>query len=184
MKHGIALTAAFLCAAAAGPGAAQNDTPKIEPGLWELSFTLKSDNGQIEAAMRQVQQQMALMSPEQRKQVEEALAAKKVRLGEQVSTVQACISKEAAEKGEVPQQAGACTQQVLERSRDTLKVSFNCATSPPARGAGVVSFQSPTAYTSQASVDTEMAGHPQRIHVDQVGRWLASDCGSVQPFGR
>jgi hypothetical protein len=184
MKYAIALTTALLCAAAASSASAQNANPKIEPGLWELAFKLRSENGQIEAAMRQVQQQLAMMPPEQRKRMEAMLAAKGVKLGDQINTVQACISKEDAEKGEVPQQAGACTQQVLERGNNSMKVAFSCATSPPAKGEGVVTFQSPTAYTSQAIVDTEMAGMPQRINVDQAGKWLGADCGSVQPFGR
>jgi hypothetical protein len=158
--------------------------PTIQPGLWELAITLKSQNGQVEAAMKQVQQQLANMPPAQRKRYEEILAAKGVTLGDKVSTIKACITPEDAQRGEVPQQAGDCTQQVLDRTSTTLKVKFTCATQPPASGEGLVTFQSPTHYTSQAVVNTVVAGQTQQVTVDQVGQWLAADCGAVKPLGR
>jgi hypothetical protein len=158
--------------------------PKIEAGLWEISIALKSQSGKAEAAMKQAQAQIALLPPDQRKAVEEMMVSQGVRLGDSTSTVKACISKEDADRGEVPQQAGDCTQQVLERSSNSMKVAFNCTTSPPAKGEAVVSFQGPTAYRSKAVVDTVMMGEPERVNVDQTGRWLGAECGSVKALGR
>ena len=107
-----------------------------------------------------------------------------MRLGDKSSIVKACISKEDAERGEIPQQAGDCTQQVLERGANSMKVKFACTTSPPASGEALVNFQSPTAYTSQAVVDTVVIGQPERVNVDQSGRWLGHDCGSVKALGK
>jgi hypothetical protein len=166
-------------------GAAQAQTgPKIEPGLWELNIALKSQNGGVEAALKQAQEQIRMLPPDQRRQVEEMMAARGVRLGDKASTLQACISKEDAERGELPQQAGDCTQQVLERSPTQMKVKFSCNTNPPAAGDAVVNFQNPKAYTSKGVVDTTVAGQPERINVDQTGRWLAADCGNVKALGK
>jgi len=157
---------------------------KIEPGLWEINIALKSQSGKAEAAMKQARAQISMLPPEQRKAVEEMMAAQGVRLGDGTSTVKACISKEDAERGEIPQQAGECAQQVLERNGSSMKVKFSCSTSPPASGEAVVNFQSPTAYTSQAVVDTVVVGQPERVNVDQTGRWLGTECGSVKALGR
>ena len=179
-----------LCLAACGVPAAhaQSDaspaSPKIEPGLWEISITLKSQSGKVEAAVKQAQDYIALLPPDKRKAVEDMMAAQNVRLGDKASSVQACISKEDAERGEIPQQAGDCTQQVLERSPNSMKVKFSCTTNPPASGEGTVSFQSTKAYTSKAVVDTVVVGQPERVNVDQSGRWLGSECGSVKGLGR
>ena len=134
--------------------------------------------------MKQAQAQIAMLPPDQRKAVEEMMAAQGVRLGDKTSSVKACISKEDAERGEIPQQAGDCTQQVLERGSNSMKVKFSCTTTPPANGEAMVSFQSPTAYTSKAVVDTVVIGQPERVNVDQTGRWLGADCGSVKPLGK
>ncbi len=176
------LLAALACACTAVQ--AQTPGPSVEPGLWEVHLSLKSQSGQAEAAVKKAQAYIASLPPEQRKNIEDMMAAQGIRLGDQTTSLKACISKEAAERGEIPQQAGDCTQQVLERGPQSMRVKFSCATTPPANGEAVVDFQSRTAYTSRAVVDTEAAGQPERINVDQTGRWIAADCGDIQPFGR
>ncbi|MGY4828413.1 DUF3617 domain-containing protein [Sphaerotilaceae bacterium SBD11-9] len=179
------LTLASLLTACSLSALAQNAAgPKIEAGLWEINIGIKSQSGKAEAAMKQAQAQIARLPPDQRKAVEEMMASQGVRLGDSTSTVKACISKEDADRGEVPQQAGDCTQQVLERSPNSMKVKFACTTTPPAKGEAVVSFQGPTAYTSQAVVDTEVLGEAERVNVDQTGRWLGAECGAVKALGR
>jgi uncharacterized protein DUF3617 len=161
------------------------DGPKIEPGLWELAYTLKSDNGQVDAAVQQARRQLAALPPAQRRQAEAMMRARGIKLGDDVSTARICITPEDAARGEIPQRPGSnCTQQVTDRNSSTLRVTFSCNSSPPASGEGSITFQSPTAYTSQALVDTEVAGTPQRIRVEQTGKWLSRDCGEVRPLGR
>ncbi len=158
--------------------------PRIEAGLWEINIALKSQSGKAELAVREAQAYISRLPPGQRKQVEEMMAAQGVRLSDKGSTVQACISKEDAERGEIPQQAGDCTQQVLDRTANSMRVKFSCTTNPPANGEGTVEFQSPTAYTSRAVVDTVVMGQNERVNVDQTGRWLGADCGSVKALGK
>lgn len=178
----LALSIAACCASAAQ--AQTSAGPKIEPGLWEIDIALKSQSGMAEAAVKQAQAYISQLPPEQRKAVEDMMASQNIRLGDKSSTVQACISKEDAERGEVPQQAGECTQQVVQRASNSMKVKFSCSTTPPANGEAVVNFQSPKAYTSQAVVDTVVVGQPERVNVNQTGRWLGADCGSVKGLGR
>jgi hypothetical protein len=178
------LTTALLITSFASCALAQATGPRIDAGLWEISIALKSQSGKAEAAMREAQAYISRMPPEQRKQVEQMMAAQGMRLGDKTSTVQACISKEDAERGEIPQQAGECTQQVLERNASSMRVKFSCTTNPPANGEGTVNFQSPRAYTSQAIVDTVVMGQTERVNVEQSGRWLGAECGSVRPLGK
>lgn len=175
---------ALLIAALVPCAHAQTTGPRIDAGLWEINIALKSQSGKAETAMREAQAYISRMPPEQRRQVEEMMAAQGVRLGDKTSTVQACISKEDAERGEIPQQAGDCTQQVLERTATSMRVKFSCTTTPPANGEGTVNFQGPRAYTSQAIVDTVVMGQNERVNVDQTGRWLGSDCGTVKALGK
>jgi hypothetical protein len=185
MKLKTTLTMLLATAALAAHAQTANAPgPRIEAGLWEINMSLKSQTGKAEMAMREAQAYISRMPPEQRKQVEQMMAQQGVRLGDKSSSVQACISKEDAERGEIPQQAGECTQQVLEKNASSMKVKFNCATNPPASGEAVVDFQSPTAYTSRGIVDTVVLGQNERVTVDQTGRWLGADCGNVRPLGK
>ena len=109
-------------------------SPKIEPGLWELTVALKSQDGVLEAAIRQAQEQIKLLPPDERKRVEEMMASRGVQLGERVSTLNVCISREDAERGVVPQQSTECAQQVLESSGTRMKVKFKCTANPPTSG--------------------------------------------------
>lgn len=184
MKLKTTITALLTAATALAVQAQTAASPRIEAGLWEIKMTLKSQTGKAEMAMREAQAYISRLPPDQRQQVEQMMARQGVKLGNDTSTVNACISKEDAERGTIPQQAGDCTQDVLEKNASSMKVKFSCTTNPPASGEAVVDFQSPTAYTSRAIVDTVVMGQSERVNVDQTGRWLGADCGDVRPLGK
>jgi hypothetical protein len=175
----------FVIAAAVGafllistPASAQ---VRMRPGLWEHNFTVKSQSGQMEKAMSDMQQQMASMPPEQRKMVEEMMAKQGMSMGAQGRSVKMCITKEQAERDELPQQDGSCTQQVVQRTSNMIKVKFTCTGQPPASGESEVMFSSPTSYTGKSIVNTTVEGRPERMTMDQTGKWLSADCGNIKP---
>src|SRR5690606_40136712 len=63
----VSTAALALLAGLAAPVGAQQ---KMRPGLWAHSATVKSQSGQMEAALAQAQQSLASLSPAQRKQME------------------------------------------------------------------------------------------------------------------
>ena len=151
------------------------------PGLWEHSFTMKSDDGKMEKAMTEMQKQMAAMPPEQRKQMEAAMASRGVKVGAGGTSVKVCVTKEeAAKPPEARMSAGNCTQKDIQRSGNTMKFKFEC-TQPPSTGEGEMSFVSDKAYTGKTSVTSQVAGRPQQMNMEMQGKWLASDCGDVKP---
>eukprot|EP01030_Chromulinospumella_sphaerica_P003999 gene3999-3912_t len=106
--------AVVLSATVLGPGlwaTAHAQTQKLRPGLWENSVTMKSQSGQLEAAMAQMQKSMASLTPAQRKQMEQAMAQQGVSMGPSGNTVKVCISPEQADLDRIPAQEG-CTQNV------------------------------------------------------------------------
>jgi hypothetical protein len=124
------------------------------------------------------------MPADQRKMVEQMMAAQGVKLGPAGNSLRVCITKEDAALDQVPQYEGDCRQQVVERTGNTVKVKFNCSGDPPSSGEGEVTFLKPTAYTGKATIDTVVAGKPERLNVNQAGKWLADDCGSIKPLRR
>lgn len=176
-----------LSASALTPARAQQPLEKMRPGLWEHNVTLKSQSGQIEAAMAQAQQAMAAMPPAQRKQMEQMMAVQGVGIGSganQGHTVKVCVTPEQAALDQIPQQDG-CTQKVQRVDASTMKVTFQCKPGPgeaPTSGEGTVQFQNDKAYTGQFKIKTTGAnGKPEQIDMAQKGLWLTGECGAIQP---
>jgi hypothetical protein len=69
MKLRLALAVAPLAVACLSASA-----QSMKPGLWEHSFTMKSQSGKMEQGMAEMQQQIAAMPPEKRKQMEQMMA--------------------------------------------------------------------------------------------------------------
>ena len=155
------------------------------PGLWEHSFSLKSQDGETEKAMAEMQKQMAAMPPEQRKQIEQMMASRGVSMGAQGPVAKVCVTKEDVARNAEPQFGEGCTQQVVQRSANAMKVKFECTRPQPMRGEGEVSFISDKAYTGKSNVVTSMAnGQTHQMAVEMAGKWLAADCGDVKPRPR
>jgi hypothetical protein len=172
-------TLALAAAAGAQPG------PKMAPGLWEHSMTMKSASGDMEAKMAEAQKQMANMPPEQRKMVEQMMAQRGVSMGGaggKALTVQACVTPEQAARNELPQDRN-CTQQSTERSGNTVKFKFTCSGEHKSSGEGEFTLQGDKGYTGRTAVDTVVQGKPEHMDMQLSGKWLGADCGSVKPRG-
>lgn len=167
----------------AGPALGQT---KLKPGLWEHSFQMSSQSGQIEAAMKQAQAAMASMPPEQRKMMEQMMAKQGVGLDASGQKVRVCLTPEDVARDTVPAAQNGCTQ-TSQRSGNTWQVSFQCPArdgQPGSSGRGTVTLQSPDAYTGQFSMQMQQGQKAEQMNMSTQGRWLAADCGSVRPAGR
>jgi hypothetical protein len=152
---------------------------RLQPGLWEQSMT--TQNEKVNQAMAQMQQQMASMPPEKRKQMEAMMAQRGVAMGTpgQVMTVQVCITPEQAARDEMPAREGKCKQTRSERSGNTLRFAFTCEDG--GSGEGEYTLQSPKAHTGKMTVNAVRNGKTERMDMQHSGRWLAADCGAVKP---
>lgn len=156
---------------------------KMKPGLWENSFTVKSQSGKIEKAMGDLKSKMASMPPEQRKMMEEMMAKQGLGISQEASSVKVCISKEQAENLEIPQgQNQNCTHEVVNRTANSVKVKFDCKGVRDTSGEGEFTLTSPTAYNGKSIVHTTVDGKDDRMDMTQKGKWLSSECGDIKPF--
>ena len=177
----VSTAALALLAGMAGGASAQQ---KMRPGLWEHSVNMKSQSGQMEAAMAEMQKSLASMPPEQRKQMEQMMAQQGVGMGPKGQTVKVCITKEQADLDNIPQQEG-CTQKVQRVDASTMKVAFSCKGGqgqPPSSGECTITMQGPTAYTGQFKFKTQNQGKPEQIDMAQSGKWLSDNCGAIKPM--
>jgi hypothetical protein len=156
----------------------------LKPGLWEINNKMQSGSGQLEQGMAEMQKQMAAMPPEQRKMMQDMMAKQGVSLGAGAPgsmVAKICMTKEMAERNEVPAQQGDCKTTTSPRAGNTMKVSFVC-TQPPSSGEGQVTFISPDAYTMKMAMKTTVQGKPETMTMDGGGKWLSADCGSIKPM--
>ncbi len=165
---------------AAPPALAQN----LKPGLWEINNKMQSSSGQMEKAMAESQKQMAALPPEQRKMMQDMMAKQGLSMGPGAGgnmAVKICMTKEMAERNELPAQQGDCKTTNSPRSGNTMKMSFAC-TQPPSSGEGTVTFVSPEAYTMKMTMKSMMQGKPETMTMDGGGKWLSADCGNIKPL--
>lgn len=155
----------------------------MRPGLWEHSFTVKSQSGKVEKAMGDLKAKMAKMSPEQRKMMEEMMAKQGLGLNQQANAVKVCISKEQANNLEIPQgQNQYCTQEVVERTAKTIKMKFDCPGATHTSGEGEFTLTSPTTYNGKSVINTVVNNKSDRMDMVQKGKWLSANCGEIKPI--
>ena len=182
-RIGTLSTAALVCIAAAGLSM-QAQAQTLKPGLWEMNTRMRSDSGQMEKAMAEAQKQLAALPPEQRKMMQDMLAKQGVGMGAGGAgnmVIKVCMTPEMLARNEIVTQEGDCKTEQSPRVGNTMKMVFTC-TKPPSSGEGTVTFVSPQAYTTQMTVTTRAGGKPETVRMDSQGRWLAGDCGNVQPI--
>jgi hypothetical protein len=155
----------------------------MAPGLWEHSFSINSQSGQMEQAFKQMQEQLAKMSPEERKMMEDMMAAQGIGISSDgaVTKVKVCMTQEEIDKGDLPQPDEDCKQEILEQTKNTFKIKFSCATNPPSSGTGEVVFSNPKNYSGKSTFVTEVDGKKETMGMTQNGKWLSADCGHIKP---
>src|SRR5690606_1772779 len=154
----------------------------MTPGLWEHSFTMTSENGELEKAMREMQKQLANMPEAQRKMIEEMLASQGISKGADGTSVKMCMTKEQIERVEQHQQDEYCTQEIIEQGKNKYKINFNCTGNPPVHGSGEMHLINPKNYTGNSTFTTETQGKKEVMTMSQVGKWLSADCGNIKPM--
>ena len=105
----------------------------MKAGLWEMKTIKQIMDGrdmkaQMAAAQAQMQQQMASMPPDQRRQMEAMMSRQGMSMGGD-GTARICISPEAAKRDEpMVDPEGRCKPTKMSRSGNTTRFEFDCNT--------------------------------------------------------
>lgn len=170
----------LLAAAALAAEPALSQGTRLQPGLWDHSFSMKSQSGRLEKALQEMQQALASMPADQRRQMEAMMGQQGVGFGPQGSSVKTCLSKEEAERDQPPPPQDGCTQ-TARRNGQVWTVSFKCPGDPPSSGTGTVTLVSPTAYSGSFDLVTDVDGRPEKVKMTTQGKWLGAACGNIKP---
>jgi len=156
----------------------------MRPGLWEHASAVKTQSGEMEESMRQMQQQMAAMPPEQRKMMESMMGSQGVSVTPKGSSVKTCVTPKEVELSTIPKTDPNCTQKITKQSGNTVSFTFNCKGQNPSSGEGTYTFQNSKAYTGKMTVRTKTGGKSETIQMNQSGKWVSDDCGKIKSAGQ
>jgi hypothetical protein len=171
------------CAVALPAAAVLAQQPHIRPGLWEETVNVKNDNPQIAAAMEQMKQRMAAMTPEQRAAMEKAMGGRSMNPGGP-TTMRVCITKEQIARGFHPEQRGHCSRSNVSTSGNVTKFDFACQSERGSdiTGHGIYTELGDTAFSASTTADVASAKMAMHIQNDMTGKFISSDCGDVKPI--
>ena len=173
------MLAGLVAATLTFSAAAQN----LKPGLWEVTNKVQGGSAEMEKARAEAQQQMASMSPAERKMMEDMMAKRGMKMGAGgpgAMSAKMCLTKEMIERNEVGAQQGDCKTTKQQRSGSTIKMVFSCA-NPPSSGEGQFTIVSPEAYTMKMAITSAARGKPETMNMDGAGKWVGADCGNIKP---
>jgi hypothetical protein len=148
----------------------------MRPGLWEFTSTMKSQSGEMEKAMREMDAQMAAMPPEQRKMMENMMGSQGVRQTSKGTTVRVCVTPEEVKRNTVPAMEHGCTQQIVRKSGNTVWFKYSCKSNPPSSGEGEYTLIGDKAYKGKMKVTTRQNGRAETVEMTQSGKWLSERC--------
>ena len=173
-----ALCAANLCAA---------DVVKIpmQPGLWEITTRMQSEDPELTKAMEEAQRAMDSMPESQRKMMQEMLQKQGVQMsagapGETKVTM--CMTEAMVNQGGLPQQQSGTCNQKTNASGSTFNFEFTC-TEPASSGTGTYTFSGDSSYTMAMNITTGTGSSVQQMTLLGNGKLVAADCGDVKPLG-
>jgi len=156
------------------------DNSSLRPGVWEYTTTLKTQSGEMEKAMAQMEQQMAMLPPEQRKMMEKTMASHGVAKSSKPNTYKVCITKEQAAKGFIPSSDEHCQQKIVRKSGSSVWFTFSCKGNPPSSGEGKYTLIADSSYQGTMKVKTTVEGKTETMDMTHSGKWISGDCNVLK----
>jgi len=154
----------------------------LKPGLWEMKLVHQVMDGRdmsarIAAAQAEVQQAMASMPPEQRRQME-AMAGRQGAGG----GYRICVSGEMAARGmPLMDSGGRCEQSKVNRTGNRTTFEFNCTS----RGRSEVGKGETTVNGNLADTRVDMtltdARGSHTMQNEMQFKFLGTDCKGIKP---
>lgn len=176
----------------------------MKPGLWQNTMKYQGDGaeqmqamygGQMEQAMADMKKQMESMPPEQRKMMEEAMAASGVKFSQDAVTLdngqvkidkqglesKQCVTQAEIDRGYTPEMEENCTSSMKQIGKNRFKSTQKCSGENASTMEAEIQFHSPTHYTGSGVTTQLVNGQTYTIEVSLDGKWLGAECGDVKP---
>ncbi len=172
MKHIAALTATALLI---GVSPAYGEA--LLPGLWEFSSDNIEVNGMQMPGVAEMIEQMESLPSDQKKMMEDMLAAQGVELG--ANGMRVCLSEAQVKSRKLPfQDEPGCSQTITEQTPSRWSFTFEC---PDAKGRGETRVISEREVASSIESEYRVGTQQGSSRMQSQGKWLSADCGGLEP---
>lgn len=165
--------AVLLCSAAAWLIAA--DALDVKTGLWETTIVSEtSGRPPIPPEL------LAKLTPEQRARMEERMKANQAG-GPSTHISKSCITQEKLSKAlTLGADTGSCSRRIISSSPNKQEYQFDCAQGDR-KQTGTVRIEATSRESIQGSVEFTFSGNGNTMTSKSklTGKWISSDCGSV-----
>lgn len=153
----------------------------MKAGLWEVKTLKQVVDGQDMRA--QMQQQMASLPPEQRRQMEAMMNKQGVSMGPGGAT-RMCISEEMAKRdAPVVDPDGRCQPTKVSRSGNTMRYEIDCnVDGRRSQGKGESTFSGNSVH-SRMDMTTMDASGRHTMQTESQMTYLGPDCKGLAPVG-
>ncbi len=156
----------------------------MKAGLWEMKTMKQVVDGQdMRAQMQQMQQQMASLPPEQRKQMEAMMGRQGMAMGPGGAT-RMCISEEMARRDSpVVDPDGRCQPTRMSRSGNTMRYEFDCVMEGRRTVGKGENTASGNTINSRMDATTTDASGRHTMQTESQMTYLGPDCRGLAPVG-
>lgn len=163
------------------------ESSSLKAGLWEIKPIRQVVDGrdmtaQMAAAQAKMQQAMASMTPDQRKQMETMMKGMGTNSPSAGSLARICISAAmAAKNAPMVDHEGRCAPAKVTRNGNKSTFEFNCTTNGRTMvGSGESTTNGDTISTSVNMTMTDSKGH-HTMQSESEMTYLGSDCQGIKP---
>lgn len=160
----------------------------MKAGLWEIKTLKQVMDGQdmkaqMAAAQAQMQQQLASMPPEQRKQMEAMLGRQGMSMGSG-GAARICVSEEMARRDTpVVDPEGRCQPTKVSRSGNTMRYEVDCnVDGRRSQGKGESTISGNSIHSRMDMTTTDARGR-HTMQTESQMTWLGRDCQGLAPVG-
>jgi hypothetical protein len=181
MTMRVKCSAALAAVALACPLVAVAEPAPLRPGLWEMK--MQRDGADSSAQMREMQEQMKNMPPEQRQMVEKMMKQHGVSV-EGGGNFKVCMSKESLDTDAWHRQSQremGCKSQT-SKSGNVWKWHQSCPAPHASESDGEATFVSDTKYTMKSTTTLDEGGQKKTHTMTGTSTWLGADCGDIKPI--
>jgi len=157
----------------------------LKPGLWEnkqISMVVdgRDMNAQMAAAQAKMQQEMAKLTPDERKQMQAMMSKASGGMMSQQGVMRICISPAMATKNN-PMLENGCEPVKLNRSGNKTNFEINCTKNGRTMvGKGESTYSNDTVTTSTDMTMTDARGR-STMQMEMQMKYLGTDCQGVKP---
>ena len=164
-------------------------SPSLKPGLWEakqISMVVdgRDMNAQMAAAQVQMQQEMAKLSPSERKQMEEMMKKSQGMHPQNAvgGNTRICISPEMAAKDKpVFNHENGCEPTKISRSGNKTNFEINCTKNGRTTTGKGESISTNDTVTTRSDMTITDARGRSTMQMEMQMKYLGSDCQGVKP---